>query len=85
MKKISESIFDGNQFVIPMAEVSHFEKYKDTSGLINRILVIMKHSKWNEENQQMEPNIYLDGDQSLSFQKSWCFYRSEIEEIKASE
>lgn len=84
MGKVTESIFDGDRVVIPMADVQHIEKhwYPDDKRERNNyrgILVITKHTKWNMERDIWENNIYLDRDEADRFLRAWCDYRSELE------
>ena len=53
MSKVSESIFSNGEFTIPMAEVSHIEKFKTF------IFVVFKHSKWQDEFQQYSPVVCI--------------------------
>jgi hypothetical protein len=80
MGKVTESIWDGKNTIIPLAEVSHIEKLNDANNTTGRIMVIFKHSKWNNENQAFEPSVYLDSTwNSEGFLSDWCRYRSELE------
>jgi hypothetical protein len=80
MGNVTESIWDGQGAIIPLAEVSHIEKVKDSSFATDRIVVIFKHSKCNPETQELEPSVYLDSSRnSVGFIADWCRYRSELE------
>ena len=78
MKNVTESICDGPDEVIPMAEVSHVVKDK-RKGYEGAISVIFKHSKWNNETQDLEPNVYMSPIVAKGFLSAWCTYRHELE------
>jgi len=80
MKTVTESIWSNDNVIIPMSEVSHIEKVKPVNDTTDRITIIFKHSKWNQESQYFEPNVYLDNySKSREFISAWCRYRSELE------
>ena len=74
MNKVSESIFDGNKKVIPMADVQHVIKLND--GSCN---VITKQTRWDLENDCWANPIFLDSVEAKSFMKEWTNYRFELE------
>lgn len=78
--KVTESIWSNKNYVIAMAEVSHIvglpEKYEYLKCPIH---IVFKYSKWNNDTQDFEPNVYLSNEESVSFKKDWCIYRSELE------
>jgi hypothetical protein len=84
-KRPSETIFSGKISVIPMADVSHVERHwiydnvPRTRENAEGCFVIMKHTKWNFENDCWENAAYLSKDDSKAFLSAWCFYRSEID------
>lgn len=81
MGKVSESIWSNAGVVIPMAEVSHIDKYPDTQIHSHRIFIYFKHSKANPENEgELEPYSYLhEKTGSVGFIRDWCTYRAELE------
>ena len=89
--KISESIFNGDTAVIPMADVQHIEKHwyagdKDrTKDNYRGIIIVTKHTRYNLEADTWDNNIYLHGDEARSFLKCWCRYRYELESVAFSE
>lgn len=93
--EISESIFDGATYVIPMADVSHIEKrvlkksdadyecYKDKKvGYLIGITIITKHTTWNSEQDNYNNSIWIIDEEAKQFLKYWCIYRRELENIK---
>jgi len=86
MNKLTESIFDGNSALIPMADVQHIEKHWYTDDKREKenyrgILIITKHTKWNKESDTWENNIYLSREEADRFLKSWCNFRHELDEV----
>lgn len=80
MGHVTESIWDNKHRIIPLAEVSHIEKYTDLENEKNRILIIFKHSKMNRENGgDQEPNVYLTDSFAVDFLSAWSRYRHELE------
>lgn len=87
MNKVSESIWNGKNVVIPMAEVSYVEKaYYGTKpgegkkpGDLYGVYVFFKHSKWNNENSNLEPNKFIPEPDASTFLGDWCYYRYEVE------
>jgi len=80
MGKVSETIWANDNVIIPMAEVSHIEKIKDSGLTTDRISVIFKHSKWNEETQSFEPNAYMDSNSnSNEFLADYCKFRAGLD------
>ena len=74
MNKVSESIFDGTEKVIPMANVQHIIKLND--GSCN---IITKHTRWDKENDCWDNPIFLDSVEAEQFMKAWTTYRFELE------
>lgn len=80
--KISESIWSNGKYVIPMAEVSHIE-YDQRNNYKKCAYIIFKHSKFaNESDVTFSPNAWLDENETRDFLKDWCYYRSEVEELR---
>lgn len=87
MNKISESIFDGKNVVIPMADVQHVEKKYHTCNLANGAKkgdlmgsnIITKHTSWDSEADYWANPIWLNAEETENFLKVWCFYRYELE------
>ena len=84
MGKVSESIFDGKKHIIPMANVSHVEKYwykgdKATPENLKGYLVIMRQTTWNGELDCHNNNPYLCKDEGEEFLKAWTMYLHELE------
>lgn len=78
MGKVTESIFSGKSFVIPMALVSYVERdirknYEDA------IFIVMNGTTWNAEIDYWNNAPWLRGDEAESFMQCWCQYRAELE------
>lgn len=92
MSKVTESIFDGESCVIPMADVSFIEKHwisttpkaERTKSNWHGIQVIMKYSFWDMQADTWAHNAYLDGAEAKRFLQTWCRYRHELEEVNAT-
>lgn len=84
--KVSESIFDGDNCIIPMADVSFIEKRwikTPTEGKTKQnwdgLIIVMKHSFWDMEADTWAHNAYLGKEEGKRFLQCWCFYRHEVE------
>ena len=76
MNKVTESIFDGKNHVIPLAQVSYLEK--DNREEYDGIKVIMKSSQYKmREGWGHVP--YLQDEEKDNFVKIWNHYRYEVE------
>lgn len=71
--KISESIYDGETCVVPMADVQHIEKLK------LGINIITKHTRWDMDADVWANSIFLSKEHAKGFLRSWCEYRAELE------
>ena len=73
MGKVSESIYNNKNLLIPMADVSHIERRKAQNGYF----IIMKHTTYNTEFDDYNNAIWMtDGDME-SFKKAYCYFRHE--------
>ena len=81
MKKVTESIFDNKQVIIPMADVQHVEYQKHHTLGDNGILVITKHTTYNRESDGWENPIFINKEDQQEFISAWCMYRAELEEL----
>jgi hypothetical protein len=79
MGKVSESIWHNGQYTVPMAEISYLISSKNQDGSLQGGTIVFKHSKYNEETQCFEPNIWLDATAFISISQAWCYYRAELE------
>ena len=89
MSKASESIFDGLDNIIPMADVSHIQRHwysgdkERTKHNYRGLIVVTKHTTWDKETDNFANNIYISaGKEAESFLECWCHYRYEIEREK---
>lgn len=72
--KVTESIYDGQSVVVPLADVQHIEKHNPGG-----IIVVTKHTRWDAETDGWANNIWIDKDEAPKFLAAWCRYRSELE------
>lgn len=80
--KISESIFDNGDVIIPMADVQHIEYQNHPTIGKNGIFVITKHTHWDIQADTWSNPIYIPEQKKQDFITSWCRYRNEFEAIK---
>lgn len=85
MSKVTKNIFNGLTHVIPMADVSHVQRHwfsSDTDRTKDNcrgLVVVMKHTTWNQEIDYYNNNPYLEQEEAKEFLKCWYKYRSEVE------
>ena len=89
---ISESIYSKNDLIVPMAAVQHIEKRFYLEDMVNPsvkkgdlmgILVITKHTRWDMDADCWANNIWIGREDADGFIQAWCYYRYEVEGIKA--
>ena len=76
---ITESIFDGKNVIVPLADVQHIEKRE------LGIKVITNKTKWDYSMSCWENNIWIGNEdhQAQEFLSAWCRYRYELERLEA--
>jgi hypothetical protein len=87
MNKVSESIFSGKAVVIPMADVSFFEKRFHSCDLADGtkkgdlmgLMVVFNGTKYNTTIDDWENNAWIGAKEANSFIEAWAFYRHELE------
>jgi len=86
MGKVTESIFSGLNYIIPLADVSHIQRHwypgdKDrTRENYRGIIVITKHTTWDAVCDDYANSVYISrGEEAKGFLRAWCDYRSELE------
>lgn len=86
MGKVSESIFDGPNYIIPMADVSHIQRHWYTSDVertkenYRGLIVVTKYATWDAATDGYNNSVYIsNGEEAKSFLECWCKYRSELE------
>lgn len=75
---VSESIWDSESLVVPMADVQHIEKLS-INGVPNGLWLITKHTRWDYEKDMWNNPIYIPAPKADDFLRDWCNYRSELE------
>lgn len=79
MGNVTESIFDGETRIIPLAEVLFIEKDLRKVAQPNALVVVFKGSTWDRESDYYNNVVHLIKEEAASFRKAWCRYRSELE------
>lgn len=74
MGSVTESIYSGKSVIVPLADVQHIETH-NPGGLV----VVTKHTRWDQETGTWANNIWIDGAEADAFKLAWCRYRSELE------
>jgi len=77
MHTVSESIYNGSNVIVALADVQHIEKWDKHS--IPGIMVVTSHTKWNFEHDVWENGIWISEPQATAFLSAWCRYRGELE------
>ena len=72
--KVTESIYDGNITVIPLAEVLFIQKREFG------IQVVMKGTTYNVECDDYNNSVWIHKDEANDFMEAWCRYRGELED-----
>jgi len=76
-RTVTESIYNGSEVIIALADVQHIEKHPKNS--IPGIFVITSHTKWNFDRDLWENAIWISEPEATQFRSAWCRYRSELE------
>ena len=72
--KISESIYQDAEVIIPLAEVQYLQKMPDGG-----IVVILSGTTWNPDLESWNNSAYIEPDRAEGFIRAWCFYRHEAD------
>lgn len=87
-----ETIWSNDELVVPMADVQHIEKKYYSQDMVNPdvkkgdlmgLLVVMKSTRWNMEQDVWDGGVWIDRFKAEDFIKDWCYFRYEIDGIKA--
>ena len=78
MGKVTESIFSGDTYIIPLAEVLFIVRDK-REGFKDRITVVFKGSTWSNETDYYNNIAYIIGAEAENFITAWCRYRAGLE------
>lgn len=79
MGKISESIYNGKNAIIPLADVQHIEPKE--LGLV----VVTRNTVWDIVTDNWSNNIWIDNSEADYFKNAWCRYRRELESLSEHE
>lgn len=74
MGNVTESIFNGQSAIVPLADVQHIETHNPL-GLI----VVTKHTRWDNDSGGWANSIWINGPEAPAFKAAWCQYRRELE------
>jgi hypothetical protein len=77
MPTVTESIFNGQSVIVPLADVQHIEPWPAHS--IPGIRVITKHTRWDRDAGDWANSIWISDPEAVEFKRAWCRYRSELE------
>lgn len=77
MGHVTESIYNGSEVIVALADVQHIEKHPKNS--IPGIIVVTSHTKWNFDRDLWENGIWISEPEATQFRSAWCRYRSELE------
>ena len=70
-RAISESIYSGPQFIIPLAEVQFVEKTPTA------IHVVLGGTTWNFEHDCPNNSVWIRNKDAGGFMSAWLYYRHE--------
>jgi hypothetical protein len=86
MGQITESIFSGLNFIVPLADVQHIERHwypgdrERTKQNYRGLIVVTKHTTWDADIDTYANSLYIfAGEEAESFIQCWCRYRAELE------
>jgi hypothetical protein len=71
---VTESIYAGKSVIVPLADVQHIE-----TGNPLGLVVVTKHTRWDNEGGGWANAIWIDGAEAVAFKRAWCNYRAELE------
>lgn len=74
MHNVTESIYSDKNVIVPLADVQHIE-----TGNKLGLVVVTKHTRWDNEGGGWANSIWIDGAEAVAFKAAWCRYRSELE------
>ncbi len=77
----TETIFNGSESIIPMADVVFISRDK-RPGYIGAVTVVLKGSTYNPELGDYNNALWLRKEEADVFLKSWCQYRSEVDLVQ---
>lgn len=75
---VTESIWNTDAIVVPMADVQHIEKLTHV-GKPNGLWLVTKHTRWDYERDIWNNPIYIPEPKAAAFLRDWCNYRHELE------
>lgn len=86
MGQVTESIFSGLNYIIPLADVQHIERHwyrddKDRNKQNYRgLVVVTDHTTWCLESDTYANSLYIAaGEEAESFMQCWFRYRHKLE------
>lgn len=78
MGNVTESIYSGQNVIVPLADVQHIEKH-NRNGVSDGIMVVTCHTRWDHEHDVWANGIWIGEPEATAFRSAWCRYRSELE------
>lgn len=83
MGKVTESIFSGDNVIVPLADVQHIEKWAAHS--VPGIMVVTRHTRWDCDHDVWANGIWISEPDATAFRRAWCRYRYELESESIAE
>ena len=80
MSRPTESIYDGGDLVIALADVQHVERLHGHNE--GAIWVITKHTTWSTEMDTWNNPIFIDAAHAEGFLRAWCAFRGEVDDVR---
>lgn len=77
MHSVTESIYNGQAAIIPLADVQHIENW--THHSVPGIKVITAKTRWDTETGDWANAIWLSEPEATGFRAAWTRYRAELE------
>lgn len=77
MNTVTESIFNGSNVIVALADVQHIEKWDKNS--VPGIFVVTRHTRWDRDRDGWANAIWISDPEAATFRAAWCRYRSELE------
>lgn len=76
--RVSETIFSGGGWVIPMSNIQHIEKDLDENGNVAQICIITDKTKWNFQYDTWENACWItNAEVAKDFLRVFCDYIAE--------
>lgn len=82
-RPVSQFMWCGKEAIIPLDNINHIEIVQTEYGKNNNMIrIVFKGSKFNNETQTFEPNVYLYNEETDAFMKDYRIYLPLLQERK---